>query len=188
MSSTFTPGTGASQSIPTTIPGPTRLDLSTFLTYSGFMENSDGTDNLYVTYLGLIGSVTGKISSRCFLSISTSYICWGRFPNPCVTPRSLNYQLGYTQLLVFEQVFGAPLLLLDLVSPNFQVGTTLNDRTLSKVLKLKPFLHPTEEGSFRGVRIIGVLEFERLSDSFSYHDAIYRSPGSHRQRIQHIGP
>ncbi|KXN90803.1 Minor extracellular protease vpr [Leucoagaricus sp. SymC.cos] len=160
--SSFTLQPSTSQSVIATISGPAGLDSSTFPVYSGFLEVSDGTQSFHVTYLGLVGSLIDKQvidTTNFFFGVPIPLILDSQ-GNIQQAPQNYTFINGDVPSLLWRLVFGTPRLVIDLVDPNIQVQTTLNNSALSEARELKPFItfpHPSIAGTFAQVKTIGPI-------------------------------
>ncbi|KAJ6625831.1 subtilisin-like protease [Mycena sp. CBHHK59/15] len=162
----FTLFPGQTQQVVATVKPPTGVDTTTFPVYSGFIQVTSGTEVLHATYLGLAASLKDK------QVVDNTDAIFG-VALPAILDSAGDIQdapVNYTFIgddaptILWRQVFGSPLLRLDLVSPNITLTGTLNTRKSAPDAPTFSFAHPHKGGSFAKVAIVGsLLEVDYLS-------------------------
>ncbi|KAK7053264.1 hypothetical protein VNI00_003890 [Paramarasmius palmivorus] len=131
----FSLAPGESQDVTAHFVAP-QADSSTFPLYSGFIQVSDGSETVHVTYLGLAASLRDKTV------LDFTNITLGRQTptllepsgRPQSTARNYTFDVlegeGDFPSVEIRLVFGTPLLRLDLVNPDFVLGGSATIETV----------------------------------------------------------
>ncbi|KAJ7602261.1 peptidase S8/S53 domain-containing protein [Roridomyces roridus] len=170
----FTLGPGQAQQVVATISPPQGLDPSTLPVYSGFIYATSGNDSVHATYLG----VAAPLRNAQVLD-DTDSIFGFNLPvildpngNPQNTPTNYTFVGGNAPTVLWRQVFGTPLLRLDLVAANIVLNATISARAVP----LLSFSNSHNGGTFAQVPTIGPLlemDFLGRNDQFATRDRTF---------------
>lgn len=113
------------------ITPPTGLDAAQFPVYSGWIQVSGGNNKVNVPYLGVAAAMKNMPvidSTNFFFGMPTPFIMDGS-RNVQSGPRTYTFQNGDFPTAFFRQTAGSPVVTLDLVGANAQLGFTPNYNT-----------------------------------------------------------
>nr|XP_019010811.1 peptidase [Kwoniella pini CBS 10737]OCF49592.1 peptidase [Kwoniella pini CBS 10737] len=108
---------------------PTGLDAKQFPIYSGFIEISGGANNVRVPYLGVASKMKDMPvldPTPYYLGINTPTILDATGNVQSSSGQSYNFQNGSYPTVIYRLVGGTPLLLIDLIDSNANIGFTPN--------------------------------------------------------------
>ncbi|KAJ7130843.1 subtilisin-like protease [Mycena crocata] len=159
----FTLKPGQSQQIVAIIKPPT-ADTSTFPVYSGFIHVTSAAESVHATYLGLAASLKNKevIDNTDFIFGVNLPLLLDSVGDIQEGPVNYTFVGDDAPTVLWRQVFGTPILRLDLVSPDIQLTPTLNTRASQHDHSFS-FTRPNKGGTFAKVAIVGpILEVDYL--------------------------
>jgi hypothetical protein len=169
--SAFALGPGQSREVTVRFTPPVGLDAATFPVYSGFIQVAAPSENpVHVSYIGAIG----KLRDLTIVDTTDEVI-----PDPIpaifnadaeVQVEPTNYTFSPTDYptVFWRQVFGSPLVRIDLVAPDIKIVTNITPRPLlARAETDRPRPRPVfsfpwhpgrENGTFAQVKIVGQIE------------------------------